>query len=84
LLGHGYLVHDFDVNDWAAPEFLDAASRELVEESFAAKSSGAAARWQSGLDGAQAKAGTPRPASGAPVRPPDDAPGTQPPRLPTK
>ncbi len=29
MLGHGYITHDVDVREWAAPEFLAAAHREL-------------------------------------------------------
>ncbi|MFZ0530150.1 MAG: hypothetical protein WAL91_06400 [Propionicimonas sp.] len=34
LLSHGYISNDFDVNDWAAPEFLEKAAEELVEEKW--------------------------------------------------
>ena len=32
MLGHGYIKNDFDVKKWAAPEFLEAAAKELIEE----------------------------------------------------
>ena len=32
MLGHGYIKHDFDVGKWAAPEFLEQAAKELLEE----------------------------------------------------
>jgi ABC-type nitrate/sulfonate/bicarbonate transport system substrate-binding protein len=32
MLSHGYIKNDFDVNKWAAPEFLEQAARELIEE----------------------------------------------------
>jgi hypothetical protein len=32
MLSHGYIKHDFDVPKWAAPEFLEQAARELLEE----------------------------------------------------
>lgn len=32
MLSHGYIKNDFDVNEWAAPEFLEAAAKELIEE----------------------------------------------------
>ena len=32
MLSHGYIKNDFDVHDWAAPEFLEKAAEELVEE----------------------------------------------------
>jgi ABC-type nitrate/sulfonate/bicarbonate transport system substrate-binding protein len=35
MLSHGYIKNDFDVHQWAAPEFLEQAAKELVE-----------ARWQ--------------------------------------
>ena len=30
----GYIKNDFDVHQWAAPEFLEKASRELLEEEW--------------------------------------------------
>ena len=32
MLSHGYITHDFDVKKWAAPEFLEAAAKELINE----------------------------------------------------
>ncbi len=32
MLSHGYIKKDFDVKKWAAPEFLEAAAKELIEE----------------------------------------------------
>jgi ABC-type nitrate/sulfonate/bicarbonate transport system substrate-binding protein len=32
MLSHGYIKNDFDVHEWAAPEFLEQAARELLEE----------------------------------------------------
>jgi ABC-type nitrate/sulfonate/bicarbonate transport system substrate-binding protein len=32
MLSHGYIKHDFDVKKWAAPEFLEQAARELLEQ----------------------------------------------------
>jgi ABC-type nitrate/sulfonate/bicarbonate transport system substrate-binding protein len=32
MLSHGYIKNDFDVTEWAAPEFLEAAAKELVNE----------------------------------------------------
>jgi ABC-type nitrate/sulfonate/bicarbonate transport system substrate-binding protein len=32
MLSHGYIKNDFDVNKWAAPEFLEQAAKELIEE----------------------------------------------------
>jgi len=34
MLSHGYIKKDFDVNKWAAPEFLEQAARELMEEEW--------------------------------------------------
>ena len=34
MLSHGYIKNDFDVNEWAAPEFLEQAGRELLEEEW--------------------------------------------------
>jgi hypothetical protein len=33
-LSHGYIKNDFKVNEWAAPEFLEKAARELLEEEW--------------------------------------------------
>ena len=32
MLKHGYIKNDFDVQKWAAPEFLEKAAKELIEE----------------------------------------------------
>jgi ABC-type nitrate/sulfonate/bicarbonate transport system substrate-binding protein len=32
MLSHGYIKNDFNVREWAAPEFLEKAARELIEE----------------------------------------------------
>ena len=37
MLSHGYIKKDFDVHDWAAPEFLEQAARELLEEEWKKK-----------------------------------------------
>ncbi|MCD6136120.1 ABC transporter substrate-binding protein [Candidatus Bipolaricaulota bacterium] len=34
MLSHGYIKNDFDVNEWAAPEFLEQAMKELIEEEW--------------------------------------------------
>jgi ABC-type nitrate/sulfonate/bicarbonate transport system substrate-binding protein len=34
MLEHGYIKNDFDVNEWAAPEFLEMAAKELLEETW--------------------------------------------------
>jgi len=38
MLSHGYIENDFDVNEWAAPEFLEKAAAELVEEEWKKRS----------------------------------------------
>ena len=32
MLKHGYIKNDFDVDEWAAPEFLVQAGKELLED----------------------------------------------------
>lgn len=34
MLKNGYIKNDFDVYEWAAPEFLEAAAKELLEEQW--------------------------------------------------
>jgi ABC-type nitrate/sulfonate/bicarbonate transport system substrate-binding protein len=34
MFKNGYIKNDFDVNEWAAPEFLEQAARELLEEEW--------------------------------------------------
>jgi ABC-type nitrate/sulfonate/bicarbonate transport system substrate-binding protein len=34
MLSHCYIENDFDVNEWAAPEFLEMAAKELLEEKW--------------------------------------------------
>ena len=34
MLKHGYIKNDFDVQKWAAPEFLEQAAKELIEEKW--------------------------------------------------
>ena len=34
MLSHGYFKNDFDVQKWAAPEFLEAAAKELLDEQW--------------------------------------------------
>jgi ABC-type nitrate/sulfonate/bicarbonate transport system substrate-binding protein len=38
MLSHGYIENDFDVNEWAAPEFMEKAAAELVEEEWKKRS----------------------------------------------
>jgi ABC-type nitrate/sulfonate/bicarbonate transport system substrate-binding protein len=53
MLSHGYIKNDFDVQQWAAPKFLEQAARELLEEEWAkrtrAKLPAAAASLASGV-----------------------------------
>ena len=35
MLSHGYIKNDFDVQKWAAPEFLELAAQELLNERWA-------------------------------------------------
>jgi ABC-type nitrate/sulfonate/bicarbonate transport system substrate-binding protein len=34
MFSHGYIKHDFDVHEWAAPEFLEEAAKQLLEEEW--------------------------------------------------
>jgi ABC-type nitrate/sulfonate/bicarbonate transport system substrate-binding protein len=34
MFSHGYIKNNFDVHKWAAPEFLEKAARELLEEEW--------------------------------------------------
>jgi ABC-type nitrate/sulfonate/bicarbonate transport system substrate-binding protein len=38
MVSHGYIENDFDVYEWAAPEFLEKAAAELVEEEWKKRS----------------------------------------------
>jgi ABC-type nitrate/sulfonate/bicarbonate transport system substrate-binding protein len=38
MLKNGYIKNDFDVQKWAAPEFLEKAAKELIEEQWKKKS----------------------------------------------
>jgi ABC-type nitrate/sulfonate/bicarbonate transport system substrate-binding protein len=38
MLSHGYIENDFDVFEWAAPEFLEQAATELLEEEWKKRS----------------------------------------------
>ena len=37
MVKNGYIKHDFDVRKWAAPEFLEMAAKELIEEEWKRK-----------------------------------------------
>ncbi len=36
MVSHGYIKHDFDVDAWARPEFLEQAAEEVLKEEWAA------------------------------------------------
>ena len=38
MLRNGYIQNDFDVNEWAAPQFFEQAARELLEEEWTLRS----------------------------------------------
>ncbi|MGB9177075.1 MAG: hypothetical protein WCB46_10105 [Methanoregula sp.] len=38
MLSHGYIKNDFDVDEWAAPEFLEKAAEEVLKEEWARRS----------------------------------------------
>ena len=38
MLSHGYIKHDFDVDEWARPEFLEQAFTEVLKEEWARRS----------------------------------------------
>ncbi len=38
MLEQGYINHDYDVSEWAAPEFFEQAAKELLEEEWARRS----------------------------------------------
>ena len=38
MLSHGYIENDFDVYEWAAPEFMEQAATELLEEEWKKRS----------------------------------------------
>jgi ABC-type nitrate/sulfonate/bicarbonate transport system substrate-binding protein len=38
MLSHGYIENDFDVFEWAAPEFLEKAAAELATEEWETRS----------------------------------------------
>jgi ABC-type nitrate/sulfonate/bicarbonate transport system substrate-binding protein len=38
MLTHGYIKNDFDVNQWAAPRFLEEAATEVLKEEWARRS----------------------------------------------
>ena len=38
MVSHGYIKNDFDVDEWAAPEFLEEAAVEVLKEEWATRS----------------------------------------------
>jgi ABC-type nitrate/sulfonate/bicarbonate transport system substrate-binding protein len=34
MFSHGYIRRDFDVHEWAAPQFLEEAAKQLLEEQW--------------------------------------------------
>ena len=38
MFSHGYIKRDFDVHEWAAPQFFEQAARELLEEEWKMRS----------------------------------------------
>jgi hypothetical protein len=34
MVSHGYIKNDFDVKQWAAPQFLEQAAKELLAEQW--------------------------------------------------
>ncbi len=38
MVSHDYIKHDFDVGEWAAPEFFERAAQELLEEEWTERS----------------------------------------------
>jgi len=38
MLSHGYIENDFDVEKWAAPEFMEQAAKEILEEEWKRRS----------------------------------------------
>ncbi len=34
MFSHGYIKNDFDVDEWAAPEFLEQAAMEVLKEEW--------------------------------------------------
>ncbi len=49
MFSHDYIKNDFDVEDWARPEFLEQGVRELLKEEWLTKS------WQRMPEGLQLK-----------------------------
>ena len=51
MFSHGYIKRDFDVDEWARPEFLEKAAEEVLKEEWARRSGASshtavASRWR--------------------------------------
>ena len=57
MLSHAYIKNDFDVNEWAAPEFLEQAARELLEEEWAKRTRAKLPQTADPLQGSLARVG---------------------------
>src|SRR5208337_287375 len=57
MLSRGYIKNDFDVHEWAAPEFLEQAARELLEERWQKVTSAKLPEAASGLQAATRRLG---------------------------
>jgi hypothetical protein len=49
MFSHGYIKNDFDVDEWARPEFLEQGVREWLKEEWQTRS------WQRMPEGLQLK-----------------------------
>ena len=38
MVSHGYIKNDFDVDEWAAPEFLEQAATQVLKEEWERRS----------------------------------------------
>ncbi len=38
MVSNGYIKNDFDVDEWAAPQFFEQAAQELIEEEWKKRS----------------------------------------------
>ena len=50
---HGYIKNDFDVKKWAAPEFLEQAARELLEEEWSKRTTAKLPKTATSLSGSR-------------------------------
>ena len=53
MLSHGYIKNDFDVKKWAAPEFLEQAARELLEEEWSKRTTAKLPKTATSLSGSR-------------------------------